>query len=356
MGLTRAKKSHNEEIEFLRFVFALMVVVFHANKLLPADKHILGHGALAVEFFFLLSGYLMMASVQRRKENPLSVSAFAFNKIKGFWAELVASVALSVGIFACAGGGATTFVKDLLNTLVSSVLLLRMTGMTYSVHDMNNPTWYLSSLLIGICITYPLLRRFGTHVLLCVLAVGICGYLQKENGMIANAMKWTHFTYAGNLRGIAELLLGAFAWQAAAWLKTQRLSGIARAGLTAIKWLGIAFVFGIAQVKGYSWDGACLLALWCSLVIAFSCQGVDSAWYRNKFCVFLGSLSLPLFLAHNAWIRYMVCRMDVAEMSVLEILLIMGGLSGISAFITMGLAKLLRRFAGRICRSVILQK
>ena len=43
-----------------------MVVVFHANKLLPADKHILGHGALAVEFFCLLSGYLMMASVQRR--------------------------------------------------------------------------------------------------------------------------------------------------------------------------------------------------------------------------------------------------------------------------------------------------
>lgn len=327
--------------------------MFHGSYLLPYDKKILGHGSLAVEFFFLVSGYLMMSSLHKGTASSKNLYTFIFHKIKGFWPELFVSIIIAIVVYRYTGHSAIQLMIESLNTFISSLLLLKMTGMTISPYDLNGPTWYLSSMIIGICITYPLLRRFGTHVLLLLGALWMCGYMLKQNGVIASAYTWTTFTYSGNIRAVSELLLGAFAWQSAIHLKTVQLGILTRICLTITKWLGILFVFFISQVGWNTWDGACIVALWLVVVISFSEQSLDGKLYRNKFCFNLGALSLPLYLSHRVWTNQLGKIIDISNVSRLEFFMILCVLSFVSALLTMYGAKLLRKYSRKLASLIV---
>ena len=67
--MTKSRK--NGRVEFLRFIFALAILFFHIHKSFAGDDVIeLGNtglnffarGYIGVEFFFLVSGYLLAAS------------------------------------------------------------------------------------------------------------------------------------------------------------------------------------------------------------------------------------------------------------------------------------------------------
>lgn len=59
------KHIRNPRIDFLRFVFSIIIVLHHTRYLLGYDNCIFAGGSLAVEFFFFVSGYLMMGSAER---------------------------------------------------------------------------------------------------------------------------------------------------------------------------------------------------------------------------------------------------------------------------------------------------
>lgn len=63
--------SRNGKIDFLRFVFSICIVLNHAKIFLPAGPladRFMGY-SLAVEFFFLVSGYLLMATIEKAEKN-----------------------------------------------------------------------------------------------------------------------------------------------------------------------------------------------------------------------------------------------------------------------------------------------
>ena len=68
----------NGRIELLRFVFALFILFFHIHKRFATEAGDAGlffrffhHGYIGVEFFFLVSGFLLAAAASRQigKEN-----------------------------------------------------------------------------------------------------------------------------------------------------------------------------------------------------------------------------------------------------------------------------------------------
>lgn len=342
MSYGRGMGGRNAEIEMLRFLFAVLVLLCHSKAALAETDWIFTHGSLAVEFFFLLSGYLMMASLNKRQ--TISTDAFVWRKIKGFWPELFVSVVLAFAVYAYSGVTVSEFLVSGINTVLSSLMFLRMTGITLSYTDWNGPTWYLSSMVIGMLLVYPVLRRYGTHVLVLLFSLILLGFLHRGNGQITTVYHWNGICFSGNLRAVGELLLGAFAWQGAQWLRGQTLGVKLRALLALVKWLGVVFVLFISHVAWCSWDGACLVALWCVIVIAFSGQSLDRSLFQNRFCLFLGAFSLPLYLSHRVWTFRLGNIVDISEMNRWEILLLLGGFSVVSALVTMGGARALRYF------------
>ena len=62
-------KAHYEVLDGLRGVAALLVLVFHISEILSkgvAADNWLPHGALAVDFFFALSGFVIAHAYDRR--------------------------------------------------------------------------------------------------------------------------------------------------------------------------------------------------------------------------------------------------------------------------------------------------
>ena len=61
-----ANPKRNGKIEFLRFVFCCVVMIFHGKSCMnDGTIEIMFSGRLGVEFFFLVSGFLMAVSLER---------------------------------------------------------------------------------------------------------------------------------------------------------------------------------------------------------------------------------------------------------------------------------------------------
>lgn len=61
-------KGRNSLIELYRFLFAIWVFYYHAHLF---DEHLpFAHGYLAVEFFFILSGFYLIKSVEKYNTKP----------------------------------------------------------------------------------------------------------------------------------------------------------------------------------------------------------------------------------------------------------------------------------------------
>ena len=61
------KGKHNGIIGFWKFMFCMMVLLLHCSP--NAKLKIFKQGYLGVEFFFIVSGYLMASNTLKQKEN-----------------------------------------------------------------------------------------------------------------------------------------------------------------------------------------------------------------------------------------------------------------------------------------------
>ena len=156
-------KKRNGKIDFLKFLFAIIVLIHHTRYVVGDENSLFLGGSLAVEFYFLVSGYLMMAGIQKMKERPVSLGAetgaFLLKKYKSFCPEIIISYIFAFAVTYI--GGKTGFFK-LLATSFSDVLLLGMTGLR--IKPVNGAIWYLSSMLLAMAILYPLVRKFGKNL------------------------------------------------------------------------------------------------------------------------------------------------------------------------------------------------
>ena len=63
-------KNRNGKLELLRFLFSVIVMLLHAGNIPGFENRLFKTGAFSVEFFFLISGYLMMGSIERSMTYP----------------------------------------------------------------------------------------------------------------------------------------------------------------------------------------------------------------------------------------------------------------------------------------------
>ncbi len=81
-------KMRMQNIEFLRFLLAIVIVLFHCGRT-TAD------GYLAVEMFFILAGYFLSRSINQNKE--ISVDKFITIKFMRLWPVFAVAVVLAGG-------------------------------------------------------------------------------------------------------------------------------------------------------------------------------------------------------------------------------------------------------------------
>ena len=312
-------KKRNGTIDILRFLFCIGILLFHIEKYIfeePSLKNgihfdFFPHGSIGVEFFFLVTGWLMAKSIFLHKnsdsEKKLWSETGAFIKRKYFSILPYSVVAtLFVFIVKCFVNDWTG--KEIIKKIVESIpnfLLVQMTGISY--YNPNHITWYLSSMMIAICILFPLAYKY--YDIFVKVVIPVCGTLMLGiifvdfGESLTGVMTWTGYAYKGTLRGIIEIGFGMVSFEVSRYLqglkigkKQKRLLGVAELICYAV-----VFLFIMLTIPK-SLEIIILAVIWIGVTVTFSgVTKIDA--FDNKLSEFLGKMSLPIYLCQLAAIN-----------------------------------------------------
>lgn len=270
---------------------------------------------MAVEFFFLLSGLLMSKSIaklsadspqQSMKDLLNETQVFILRKFKSFYPELLVALCFCCVFFLIARDFSwRSACSEFPKTFLGDVCLLKMTGLITPYDYVNSVVWYLSSMLIGMSLLYPLIKRIGVSLTLFILAACMTGATLHAFGRITLPFHHLGWTLQGNVRGFSEMAMGACAYPLAAKLAAFPLRRWCKWGLTGIKILLLFIALILLRNGRPEYDGLFIALSWLLLIIVFSGQDADCPLYNNAVFLWLGKLSLPLFLCHRAYVLHL---------------------------------------------------
>lgn len=319
------KNKRNGKIELLRFIFCIFILFYHIG--LPiygrSDTPIIGDhitffskGYLGVEFFFLVTGFLMARSAHktnRTSNNSVGTDSLRFMK-KKIWSifpyHLVAFYIMFAGI--CIGKH--LHITEIITSFFRSIpdlFFLSMSGI--SCGEVNPVAWYLSAMFITMAILYPLCRKhfdFMSKAVAPVLSVLLIGYLCQTNGkyQLALVRKWDSICYVAIIRAMAEILLGVFCYTISLKLKELKLTDNQRKGITVLEFAlyAICLVY-MTSTLSYKLNVHCLLGLAVAITITFSDISYKPEICNNRFCYALGKASMPIYLVQmiprEVWLK-----------------------------------------------------
>lgn len=336
------------EMEFWRFLFSIIIVLHHSRRLVGDENALFFNGAYAVELFFILSGYLLMQSIDRMKTSTGSIGKDTLLFIKKKYTSLCPDLFISWIL----GAGATIFALDYSLTKAVKLFiggiwemgLLHMSGL--NPQGLNSAVWYLSSMLIAMAILYPILRKYknaGRLIIVPLAVILIFGYLYGEFGSLRVPFGWTGLTYRGNLRAFADLGLGVICYQLTQKFASLPLNAFAKSLLTVLKYgcFGVLIVYMYIETSALL-DFFLLPVIMLAILLTFSRQTLGQGIFNNKFVTFLGRFSLPLYLSHYYWVKILKEWLP-ASMSVGEMTAVYLAIAFASAALVMGLSALWKK-------------
>ena len=299
----------NGKIDLLRFLFSICVVLNHAKYIMPNKNlaNLFSGYSLAVEFFFLVSGYLLMASIEKaEKVSTLSLGqetgTYLMKKFKSLYPEAAIAYLITLVVTAVATNAS---MDKLFTESWPEGLLLISTGLFEP--KIMLVSWYVSSMLLCMALLYPLVRKYkdmAVRVILPAVAVLLLGWMCQTYGSVRSPMKWTGIVTKGNFRALAELSLGILCYFATKKLKTLDFTRLGRILLgVAELTIYVLYVHYMATDSNGFKDLIFLPLLSIAMIITFSEQSIGHNLFNNKLCLFLGKNSLSIYFSHYVFSR-----------------------------------------------------
>lgn len=205
--------ARNVTVDILRMVFAFIIVFHHV--FMGTQFHIYGY--LAVDFFFIVSGYMVISSYRKYKEEGRDVGVIRYcaHKLMSFLPYLI----FAVVVYAIVSGAIAFDNTGRFDRFLASAwyelendFLVSMLGFYR-----DELIWYLSSLMICSAIIWFLLRRFDSNFsryAAPIITIVVLIIIFAESNTISTP---NHFVYGvvkkGLLRGLACMCLGVSAYE-----------------------------------------------------------------------------------------------------------------------------------------------
>lgn len=300
----------NGYIDIIKFVFALVIMEFHQGTgLFPG-------GRIAVEGFFMISGYLMMRYLER---NPypqdglgLSTARFIGHKYKSLLPFLLPSVLLGYIVSCITGQSGLKAALAKLPLLLFEVVPLKDAG--FAGYYVLGISWYLSAMFVALAILYPMCKKWGRNFVLTVCPVAamlIYGYFSSVYGHLAIGSAYIDgiMINVGVLRGFAASALGCVLYEICKSLSGKKVSIQGRLLFALLEVVGFALLF--ALVRGYpksKYDYVCIFVIFGLLIIGISGISATSLLYRGNWTKKFGTWSTLIVLNHYCFNSFLSKR------------------------------------------------
>ncbi|QYA12118.1 acyltransferase [Rhizobium sp. AB2/73] len=264
-------------LDTLRFILAFYVVFGHTLGWTGPARN----AGLAVDFFFILSGFVLTQSLVNR---PLSFRDFAIARIARLWPLQVATMAAVLLLAPWPGWEA----------VLVNLSLMQNSGIVDEL-TINIPAWSISSeLIIGVLLLYPI-ARYGLRMVALVTIVFCYLLIRDISGHIE------HLTSnpvgpvsAGLLRCAIDTSLGYLVYQARPYAKV-----IPRGVILPVHVFAIIGIFWCLQAPIEN-PGKTVAVIFSAFAIWALSSG-ESAIQRvlaSKNVAWLGSLSFGIYMWH----------------------------------------------------------
>lgn len=273
-------------LDWLRGVAALLVFALHVSRAFGTGALLFAHGYLAVDLFFVLSGFVVAEAYEPGMAVPGGRRRFVVRRIVRLYP--VAMLGGLVGLVSWATGQVQT--HHLLLVLACQLLLVPQLWQGATLFLLNSVHWSLLLEIGGNLTHAAAVRRPGAAALVAVVAGGWLG-------LVANCLVWGDLSvgYArGNaVGGVARL---AFGYAAGVLLSRWHRRGGRLAALPP--WLLLPAPLFLLLPGIGEWrfgDLAIVSAL--PLLVAAAVDGVLPRW-AERAAQALGRLSYPLYAIH----------------------------------------------------------
>ncbi len=296
-----------DSIEFWRFFFCSCIVVMHFSETFQSKLYgevrfgILPGAGLGVDFFFILSGYLMMDSYIRGGGNLRSPIQYIAGKIRHLYVDYLTAFFLL--FFSIVGCRLTLDwviqAKDMLFLHKWEILMLHMSELGEKVY-INYPTWYISVMLIALYFTYAMLwyhKKLYLNIIAPLIILIGGGYYAN---IYATILPWYDYNGILNIawiRAMLDVALGCLAFQLVRLLKKEctNRKNIYFCNVAELLCI-LRIIFSIIFHKNGRDDFFDLLVLTGLIALNFSQLTVLSRILSNRISGGLGRISLPMYL------------------------------------------------------------
>lgn len=292
-------KQHFEILDGLRGFAALAVVTFHFMEWVYTDssQNFIGHGFLAVDFFFCLSGFVIGYAYDDRMAKIGILEFFKLRIIRLHPLVVAGSVlGLLAFLFDPFGGHPELYsAGKIILTFICSVLLIPLPVIAdrgFNLFSFNAPSWSLFWEYIA-NIVYALgLYRIGRGYLLILTilsALAICFVAYSAGNLLGG---WSGPTFwDGSVRISYSFLAGLLIYRSN-WIIKNKLGFL---GLAIL--LFLAFIMPSSK---WNWLSEPFVVLfYFPLLIALGAGAMLTPGLK-KICVFSGKISYPLYMTHYA--------------------------------------------------------
>lgn len=308
-------KPHFQILDGLRGVAAILVVVFHIFEAFATSHldQIINHGYLAVDFFFILSGFVMGYAYDDRW-NKMKVKDFLKRRLIRLHPMVVMGSLIGGLMFytqvcnvwdvSSISIGALLFATLLGALLIPAPPSTEIRGLG-EMFPLNGPSWSLFFEYIGNLLYVFLLRKLPTKILGLVVAAGAASLIRFAIwGPLGDICAGYSLTGTEFIAGISRLL---FSFTAGLFLhrlfKPISVRGTFWAG-TAI----LIVLLSLPRIGGADhlwWNGlyeVCCTLIIFPLVVFFAASEKPAGKAMTAICQFLGKLSYPLYMVHYPFI------------------------------------------------------
>lgn len=314
--VSASTKPRYELLDGLRGVAAVLVIWYHFFEgfATSATDQMMNHGYLAVDFFFVLSGFVIGYAYDDRWSRGMTPGRFMLRRVIRLHPMVILAAILGAISFFIQGNvkwnGTPVPVSMLVLSLVLGLLLIPVyPGAGAEVRGngemfpLNGPSWSLFFEYIGSILYAIILHRLSTRALRWVvglsgMALAACA-IGDMSGAYHLGVGWSMADY-GWIGGFFRL---SFSFSAGLLIcrefKPRKIRGafwICAAAIAAL--MACPYVGGPEpSVLNGIYDAVCTLAVFPLIVYIGAC-GTTTDAFSTKTCNFLGELSYPVYIIH----------------------------------------------------------
>ena len=294
------EETHNGRIAFWKFAFCLLICAFHLGSLFETTKIRFAGGSIAVEFFFLVSGFLFCKKMINYDGKNIYEDniKYTWHSIKRFAPYIIFLFVISV----CFSKFVLNYrLLDFLYAFYSILLIPAKTPDIIHVYDI---AWYISVLIVVRFALFPLLAKYKKKYSLYfapIVAFLLLGYLLIEYEYVVGPWTEDVFTYKSVVRGFMEINIGIFLYEVCEKFKNIKFNKFSRFLLTKIETFGYVSIFILCNKTDphTKYNALMIMLLFSSIMISFSGLSLFNDFFNKKVFFYLEKLSLPMYI--NNW-------------------------------------------------------